>query len=301
MVIELRRDAMPEVILNQLYKLTPLQDTFGVNMVAIVEGRPEVLRLREVLQKYVEHRRDVVTRRTIYQLREAKKREHILEGLKIALDHIDEIIKLIRASSSPAEAKAQLCERFELSEKQAQAILDMRLQRLTALERDKILQELKELRERIAYLQGLLSDDGKLMEVVLSEIEEVRSSYGDERRTEIVDASGEIQIEDLIVEEDMAVTVSHSGYIKRAPVAEYRAQKRGGKGVMGMTTHEEDFVRQLFIAHSHDRIMMFTSTGRVYCKRGLRATQSRQSLSGQKPSSTCLTCERASGSTKCWR
>ncbi|MBK8480821.1 MAG: DNA gyrase subunit A [Proteobacteria bacterium] len=266
-VIELRRDVMPEVMLNQLYKLTPLQDTFGVNSVAIVDGRPEVLRVIDVLRHFVDHRRDVVTRRSAYQLREARKREHILEGLKIALDHIDEVIALIRAAASPVVAKSGLVARFGLSELQAQAILEMRLQRLTGLERDKILQELQELRERIAYLLGLLSDDAKLMAVVVAELEELRERYGDARRTEIVEASGEIQLEDLIAQEDMVVTVTHSGYVKRVPISEYRAQHRGGKGVTGVTTHEEDFVRQLFVAHSHDHLMMFTSMGRVYVRR----------------------------------
>jgi DNA gyrase subunit A len=266
-VIELRRETLPEVILNQLHKLTPLQDTFGINMVAIVDGRPEVLRLKDALQAYVDHRRDVVTRRSIYQLREARKREHILEGLKIALDHLDEVIALIRAAPSPGEAKSQLCERFSLSEIQAQAILDMRLQRLTGLEREKILAELKAVRERIAYLTGLLSDNAKLMEVVVGEMEQVREQYGDDRRTEIIDASGEIQIEDLIADEEMVVTFTHSGYVKRVAIDEYRAQKRGGKGVTGMTTRDEDFVSQLFIASSHDHIMLFTSLGRVYAKR----------------------------------
>jgi DNA gyrase subunit A len=267
MVIELKRDATPEVVLNQLYKQTQLQDTFGINMVAIVDGRPEVLTLKNALYHFVEHRRDIVTRRSIYQLREAKKREHILEGLKIALDHLDEVIELIRRSPGPAEARAGLISRFALSEAQAQAILEMRLQRLTGLERDKILAELAEIRARIEFLQKLLSDEQELLKVVVEELEEVRERYGDDRRTRIVDASGEIAIEDLIADEEMVVTVSHSGYIKRAPSDEYRAQRRGGKGVSGMNTRDEDFVRELFIAHTHDMIMMFTNTGRVYVKR----------------------------------
>ncbi|MBW2731775.1 MAG: DNA gyrase subunit A [Deltaproteobacteria bacterium] len=267
MVIELRRDMVPEVVLNQLYKQTQLQDSFGINTVAIVDGRPEVLRLRDILHHFIEHRRDIVTRRSIFQLREAKKREHILEGLKIALDHLNEVIELIRRSASPPAAKQGLMERFALSEVQAQAILDMRLQRLTGLERDKILQELAEIRERITFLQSLLSNESELMKVVTEELEEIRDRYGDDRRTEIVDASGDIAIEDLIADEEMVVTVSHSGYIKRAPSDEYRAQKRGGKGVSGMATRDEDFVRELFIAHTHNYIMMFTNTGRVYVKR----------------------------------
>ena len=280
-VIELRRDVVPEVMLNQLYKLTQLQETFGINMVAIVDGRPEVLRLKDALHHFIEHRRDIVTRRSIFQLREAKKREHILEGLKIALDHIDEIIQLIRASASPQDAKSGLMERFSLSDVQAQAILDMRLQRLTGLERDKILNELAELRERITYLQRLLSEEAELMKVVVTELEEARERYGDERRTEIVDASGDISIEDLIADEEMVITVSHSGYIKRAPSDEYRAQKRGGKGVTGMTTRDEDFVKELFIAHTHDAFMMFTNTGRVYAMRVYEIPRGSRSARGK--------------------
>jgi DNA gyrase subunit A len=281
MVIELRRDIVPEVMLNQLYKLTQLQDTFGINMVAIVDGRPEVLRLKDVLHHFIEHRRDIVTRRSLYQLEEARKREHILEGLKVALDHLDEVIELIRSSQSPADAKQGLMERFSLSEVQSQAILDMRLQRLTGLERDKILSELAQIRERIAFLQKLLSDEAELMKVVSEELVEVRDRYGDERRTMIVDAPADISIEDLIADEEMVVTVSHSGYIKRAPSDEYRAQKRGGKGVAGMSTRDEDFVRELFVAHTHDSLFMFTNTGRVYSKRVYEIPRASRSARGK--------------------
>jgi DNA gyrase subunit A len=267
MVIELKRDAVPEVVLNQLYKLTQLQDTFGINLLAIVDGRPQTLCLTDLLWKFVEHRRDVVTRRSAFQLREAQARAHILEGLKIALENLDAVIQLIRSSSSPAEAKAGLVQRFGLTEIQAQAILDMRLQRLTGLEREKILAELRELHERIAHLQSLLADRDKLLGVVVAEMREVREAYGDERRTEIVDATGAINVEDLIAEESMVVTVTHTGYIKRNPISLYRAQKRGGKGVTGVAPREEDFVRQIFIASTHDHILLFTNTGRVYCKR----------------------------------
>jgi len=266
-VIELRKDAVAEVVLNQLYKLTPLQETFGINMLAIVDGRPEILSLTDVLWKFVEHRRDVVTRRSAFELRQAQERAHILEGLKIALDHLDEVIALIRASASPAVAKEGLMTQFGLSEPQAQAILDMRLQRLTGLERDKILAELKQLQERIAYLQALLADRDKLLEVVLHEMEEIRDAYADSRRTEIVDAKTDINVADLIAEEAMVVTVTHSGYIKRNPISLYRAQKRGGKGVTGMSPRPEDFVRLIFIANTHDHILLFTNTGRVYCKK----------------------------------
>ncbi|MCA9670573.1 MAG: DNA gyrase subunit A [Myxococcales bacterium] len=266
MVIELKRDAVAEILLNQLYKQTQLQDSFHVNMVAIVEGRPEVLRLRDLLEHYREHRIDIVTRRTVYQLREAEKRAHILEGLKIALDNLDAVIALIRASAGPPEAKAGLVERFGLSEIQAQAILDMRLQRLTGLERDKILAELAEVREKIDYYRSLLADSAKLLEVVIEEMLQLKQQYGDGRRTEIVDASGEIAVEDLIADEEMVVAVTHSGYIKRNSLSEYRAQKRGGKGVTGMSMRDEDFVRELFVANTHDTLLMFTNTGRVFSK-----------------------------------
>ena len=267
MVIELKRDAVPEIVLNQLYKQTQLQDSFGINMLAIVDGRPRTLTLTDVLWKFVEHRRDVVTRRSAYELREAQKRAHILEGLKVALDHLDEVIALIRKSASPSAARESLMERFEFSRAQAQAILDMRLQRLTALERDKIVNELAEIMARIAYLEELLGDSQKLTEVIIEEMEEVRDKYADERRTRIVDATGDIADEDLIAEEDMVVTVSHHNYIKRIPISLYRAQKRGGKGVAGMSARDDDFVRELFIANSHDYILLFTDTGRVFSKR----------------------------------
>jgi DNA gyrase subunit A len=266
-VIELKKDAVPEVLLNQLYKLTPLQETFGINVLAIVDGRPETLALRDLLWKFVEHRKDVVTRRSAFELREAQKRAHILEGLKIALDHLDEVIALIRRAESPAAARTGLVASFQLSEDQAQAILDMRLQRLTGLEREKILAELAEVQARIAYLQELLADREKLLGVVVTEMEEIREAYGDDRRTEIVDAVSDISAEDMIAEEDMVVTVTHSGYIKRNPISSYRAQKRGGKGVTGMAPRPEDFVSDLFIASTHAHILFFTNTGRVYCRK----------------------------------
>jgi len=267
MVIELRKDAVPEVVLNQLFKHTQLQDTFGINMLAIVDGRPEVLPLRDMLWHFVEHRRDVVTRRSAFELREAQKRAHILEGLRIALDHLDEVIALIRSSESPPAARSGLIERFGLSEAQSQAILEMRLQRLTGLERDRILKELAELMAQIDHLRTLLSNRAMLMEVVVQELEQTREQYGDDRRTEILDATGEINLEDTIAEEDMVVTVTHSGYIKRNAISAYRAQRRGGRGVTGVSTRDEDFVSELFIANTHDYILMFTNTGRVFCKR----------------------------------
>jgi DNA gyrase subunit A len=280
-VIELKRDAVGEIVLNNLYKMTALQDTFGINMLAIVNGRPEILSLKEILIKFVEHRQDVVTRRSAFELREAEKRAHILEGIKIALDHLDEVIALIRAAASPAAAKDGLVERFGLSELQAQAILDMRLQRLTGLERDKVLQELAELMAQIEYLKGLLAHKEKLMEVVVVELEEVREKYGDERRTRILEDSAEINLEDTIAEEDMVVTVTHSGYIKRNPISAYRAQRRGGKGVTGMSTRDEDFVRELFIANTHDYILLFTNSGRVYCKRVYEIPQAGRAARGK--------------------
>jgi DNA gyrase subunit A len=279
--IELKRDAVGEIVLNNLYKMTALQDTFGINMLAIVNGRPEILSLKEILVKFIEHRQDVVTRRSAFELREAEKRAHILEGIKIALDHLDEVIALIRAAASPAAAKAGLVERFGLSELQAQAILDMRLQRLTGLERDKVLQELAELMAQIEYLKGLLAHKEKLMEVVVAELEEVREKYGDERRTRILEDSAEINLEDTIAEEDMVVTVTHSGYIKRNPISAYRAQRRGGKGVTGMSTRDEDFVRELFIANTHDYILLFTNSGRVYCKRVYEIPQAGRAARGK--------------------
>jgi DNA gyrase subunit A len=266
-VIELRRDAVPEVVLNQLFKLTPLQETFGVNMLAIVDGRPEILPLTRVLWKFVEHRREVVTRRSAFELREAEAREHILLGLKICLDHLDEVIALIRKAESPAVAKEGLIKTFEMTEIQAQAILDMRLQRLTGLEREKILAELAELQAKIAYLRDLLSSREKLLELVIKELLEIRDLYADARRTEIVDATAEIAVADMIVAEEMVVTVTHSGYIKRNPISAYRAQKRGGKGVTGVSPRAEDFVRLIFAANTHDLVLMFTNTGRVYCKK----------------------------------
>jgi DNA gyrase subunit A len=281
MVIELRRDTVPEVVLNQLFKLTQLQDTFGINMLAIVDGRPEVLPLKELLHHFIEHRREVVTRRSAFELREAEKRAHILEGLKVALDHLDQVIELIRSSESPAAARAGLVEGFGLSEEQAQAILEMRLQRLTGLERDKILKELEELLARIAYLKDLLADRAKLLEVVVAELEEIRDRYGDERRTQILDATGEINLEDTIAEEDMVVTVTHSGYIKRNPIGAYRAQRRGGRGITGVATRDEDFVRELFIANTHDHILLFTNAGRVYSKRVYEMPQAGRASRGK--------------------
>ena len=263
-VIELKRDAAAEIILNQLHKHTALQESFGINMLAIVEGRPKILNLKEALKAFLDHRKEVVTRRTAYDLRKAEERLHILEGLRIALDNLDAVIALIRNAHDPKVAKDGLMANFGLSEIQAQAILDMRLQRLTGLERDKILQEHNETVELIAQLRAILANEKEIYRIIVDELKEIKEKYGDERRTQIIDHTEEISIEDLIVEEDMAVTISHEGYIKRHPVSLYRAQRRGGKGKIGTTTKDEDFVEYLFIASTHSYILFFTTIGKVY-------------------------------------
>jgi DNA gyrase subunit A len=263
-VVELKRDAVAEVVINQLYKHTALQESFGVNMLAIVEGRPKVLTLKEALKAFLDHRKEVVTRRTAYDLRKAEERLHILDGLKIALDHLDAVIALIRAARDPKSAKEGLVQNFGLSEIQSQAILDMRLQRLTGLERDKILAEHRETLAEIAKLQAILADEKEIYRIIVEELQEIKKNYGDARRTEIIDRTEEISIEDLIVEEDMVVTISHEGYIKRNPAALYRAQRRGGKGKIGTTTREADFVEYLFVASTHSYILFFTTIGKVY-------------------------------------
>jgi len=263
-VIELRRGEVPEVVLNNLYKHTQLQTTFGIIMLAIVAGRPKVLSLVEIIENFVEFRREVVRRRTEFELRKAEARAHILEGLKIALDHLDEVIKLIRGSKSPAEAREGLMTEFKLSQVQAQAILDMQLQRLTGLERQKIIDELTEILKLIERLRAILSSDELLMQLVRTELTAVRDRYGDERRTEILEAAGELRIEDLIADEDMAITVTNTGYVKRTAISTYRAQRRGGKGRIGMRTREEDFVTHLFVASTHAYLMIFSDRGRAY-------------------------------------
>ena len=263
-VVDLKRGEVGEVILNNLYKHTQLQSTFGVIMLAIVGGRPKVLSLLEVLDSFIEFRREVVRRRTEFELRKAEARRHILEGLKIALDHLDAVIALIRASANPAQARDGLITQFGLSQVQAQAILDMQLQRLTGLERDKILTELAELLKLIERLLAILGSDRLVMQIVVDELRRVQSKYGDPRRTEILADEGEFRIEDLIAEEDMAITVSNTGYIKRTAITNYRNQRRGGKGRIGMRTREEDFVSHLFVASSHAYIMIFSDRGRAY-------------------------------------
>ena len=264
-VIELKRGEVADVVLNNLYKHTPLQTTFGIIMLAIVGGRPRVLSLLEVIENFIEFRREVVRRRTEFELRKAEARAHILEGLRIALDHLDEVIKLIRGSKNPPEAREGLMTNFGLSQIQAQAILDMQLQRLTGLERQKILDELAEIMRTIERLRAILSSEALLMEVVVNELKAVRDRYQDERRTTIIeDESGEFRIEDLIADEDVAITVTNTGYIKRTTISTYRMQRRGGKGRIGMRTREEDFVSHLFVASTHSYIMIFTDRGRAY-------------------------------------
>ena len=263
-VIELRRGEVPEVVLNNLFKHTALQSSFGIIMLAIVAGRPRVLTLLDVIDHFVEFRRDIVRRRTEFELKKAEARAHILEGLKIALDHLDAVIKLIRGARNPAEARGGLMEEFSLSQLQAQAILDMQLQRLTGLERQKIVDELTELLTTIERLRAILESEQLLMEIVITELRAIQETYGDDRRTEIVEAAGDFSIEDLIAEEDMAITVSNTGYVKRTAITEYRNQRRGGKGRIGMRTRQEDFLTQLFVASTHAYILIFSDRGRVY-------------------------------------
>jgi DNA gyrase subunit A len=263
-VIELKRGEVPEVILNNLYKHTQLQMSFGIIMLAIVGGRPKVMTLLELIESFVDFRQEVVRRRTEFELRKAEARYHILEGLKIALDHLDAVITLIRGSKTPAEAREGLITTFGLSLIQSQAILDLQLQRLTGLERQKILDELAELLKTIERLRSILASERLLMQIIVDELKAVRDKYGDERRTEIVDATGEINVEDLIAEEDMAITVSNTGYIKRTAISTYRNQRRGGKGRIGMRTRDEDFVSHLFVASTHAYVMIFSDRGRAY-------------------------------------
>jgi len=263
-VIELKKDTIPQVILNQLYKMTQMQSSFGIIMLAIVAGQPRILTLREVLDRFVEHRKEIVTRRCIFELKKAEARAHILEGLKIALENIDEVIQIIKNSASSAEAKERLIGRFAFSEIQAQAILDMRLHRLTGLERDKIIAEYNEILALIKRLKEILASEVEILNIIKAELLEIKERFGDARRTEIIEKTGELSLEDLIVEEDMVVTVSHGGYIKRNAVSLYRAQRRGGKGKTGMRPKEEDFVERLFIASTHSYILVFTDQGKLY-------------------------------------
>ena len=279
-VIELKRDANPQVVLNQLYKYTQMEDTFPVNMIALHDGVPRTMTLREMLDYYIEHQREVTVRRTEYELRKLRERAHILEGLKIACDNIDEVIRIIRASASIPDAKKNLIERFDLSEIQAQAIVQMQLGRLSGLEVDKIMAEYAEIKGKIRELELILSDNGRIMAIVKDELSALRRKYADERRTTIDPVAGELDIEDLIKEETCVFTRTHCGYIKRVPADTFRAQKRGGRGITGMTTREEDYVEDLFVASTHDYILFFTSKGKVYRLKGYEVPEGSRTSKG---------------------
>ncbi len=280
-VVEVKRDSIPDVVLNQLYKHTQLQDTFGIIMLALVNGVPKVMKLPEVMNHFIDFRHDVVIRRTEYDLKKAEAKAHILEGLKIALDNIDEVIKIIRGSKNPVQAKEGLINGFELSEIQAQAILDMRLQRLTGLEVEKIVEEYKEIIQLIAQLKNILGSRSMRMDIIKTELKELLERHGDERRTEIMPYGAEFSIEDMIADEDMVITITHQGYIKRTAVSTYRTQRRGGRGVQGATSKEEDFIEHLFIASTHEYMLFFTDGGKCYwlkaydIPQGGRATRGR--------------------------
>jgi len=264
LVIEVKRGEVSKAVLNQLYKRTQMQTSFGVNMVALVDNVPRTLGLRELIHHYVVHQREVITRRTQHQLRQAEARAHILEGLLIALDNLDEVIALIRGSEDPDAARSGLIDRFELSEEQAQAILDMRLQRLTALESDKVRAEHAELLKTIAELRAILGDESRIDGLIKDELAEVAERYGDERRSEITFAEGDVDIEDMIADQQMVISITHSGYVKRLPLATYRQQRRGGIGVMGMNLKEGDYIEHLHICSTHDWMLFFTNRGKVY-------------------------------------
>ena len=266
-VLELKKDEIADVVINQLYKMTPMQKSFGIIFLAIVNNKPEVLNLKQILEHFIQHRKVIVYRRTAYELRKAEEKAHILAGLNIAISNIDEVVALIKESKSPQAAKEQLIERFDLSEIQAQTILDMRLQRLTGLERDKIVRDYEEILKEIERLKDILGDEGLVMKIIKEEFLEIKETYGDDRRTEIIDAVDEILPEDLIAPEDMVVTVTHSGYIKRNPVSLYRSQNRGGKGVTGVKNIEEDYVSDLYVASTLDTFLFFTNHGKVFWRK----------------------------------
>ena len=280
-VLELKKDEIAEVTLNQLYKMTQLQKSFGVIMLSIVNGRPEVLNLRQILIHFLVHRKTIVYRRTAYDLRKTEEKAHLLEGLKIAISNLDAVVELIKNSSNPKEAKEGLIKIYKLSEIQAQAILDMKLQRLTGLERDKIIAEYEELMKQIARFKEILGDEKIVMKIIRDEFEEIIEKYGDERRTEIIEAPDEILPEDMIAQEEMVVTVTHEGYIKRNQVDLYRAQRRGGKGVKGIQTNEEDFVNSLYLAITHDTFLFFTNKGKVFHRRVFEIPQASRIARGK--------------------
>ncbi|MDX8383581.1 MAG: DNA gyrase subunit A [Ghiorsea sp.] len=281
LVIDLKKNEIPEIVLNNLYKKTPMQCNFSGNYLSLLDGQPKLCGVRELLLHFLDHRRQVVTRRSLFDLAKAEARIHILEGLLIALDNIDEVIKLIRGSQTGAEAKSGLCSRFGLSEKQAQAILDMRLQRLTGLEYDKIQAERDEIQAVITYLTAILASETRLMEIILEELVALRDKYAEPRRSEIIDETAELSVEDLITEEDMVVTISSEGYIKRNATTLYRAQRRGGKGKTAMTTKEEDFVQQLMVASTHDYLLFFSDKGRVFRKKVYEVPQAGRAARGK--------------------
>jgi DNA gyrase subunit A len=280
-VIELRRDAEPRIVLNQLYKLTQMQQSYGPIMLAIHEGRPRELSLRDLLLEFLAHRRRVITRRTQFELRQANARLHILEGLLIALRNLDAVIRLIRAAQDAETARNGLMQQFKLTQAQAQAILDLTLRRLTSLEREKIEAEHKEVKETIERLGKILADEGELMKLIADELRDIRKEFADERRTQIIEAEGDFSIEDLIVEEDVLVTVTHGGYIKRTPLSLYRTQRRGGRGKIGATTSEEDFVAHLVPVGTHDRLLFFTSAGKVYEKKAYELPEGGRAARGR--------------------
>jgi DNA gyrase subunit A len=263
-VYELRKDVITNVVLNKLFQLTPLQSSFSINNIALVKGRPMLLNLKDLVMHFVDHRHNVVIRRTEFELREAEKKAHILEGLLIALDHLDEVIRLIRASKTPDEARTGLMENFSLTEIQAKAILDMRLQRLTGLERDKIRQEYDELVKLIAYLKDVLADVSLRMNIIKDELREIKEKYGDEPKTQIIYAASDFRIEDTIADENVVITISHLGYVKRTPLSEYRRQNRGGKGMKGSDVRDEDFLEHLFVASNHNYLLFFTEKGKCF-------------------------------------
>ena len=266
-VLELKKDEIADIVINQLYKMTPLQRSFGIILLAIVNNRPEVLNLKQILEHFVLHRRTIVYRRTAFELSKARERAHLLEGLKVAITNLDDVVQLIRASKNPVEAKDELIRRFEFSEIQAQSILDMRLQRLTGLERDKIISDYNEVMQEIERLVKILGNESLVIQIIRDEFLEIKETYGDDRRTEIIDAVDEILLEDMIIPEDMAVTVTHSGYIKRNPVCLYRSQHRGGKGVRGVTNIDEDFVTNLYVASTLDIFLFFTNHGKIFWRK----------------------------------
>lgn len=280
-VYDLKRDAVPNVVLNNLYKYTQLQSSFSINNVALVNGRPETLHLKELIEYYVKHRIEVITRRTQYDLREAEKRAHILEGLLIALDHLDEVIALIRASKDPDEARTGLMEKFSLSEIQARAILDMRLQRLTGLEREKIVEEYKQIQALIEELKAILASEEKKKELIKTDLQDIKTKYGDERRSQIEMAGGEFNIEDMIPDDEMLVTVSSQGYIKRTNLSEYRSQGRGGTGSRGVKTKDDDYTEHLFMATNHNYLLFFTEKGRLYWLRVFEVPEGNKTSKGR--------------------